>query len=315
VPGTYFRMEHRDGGYFQTAHAGGRERSERFDLVIGSGRRGQSYLYWKGELLFQLPISYLAALDAWVNSPGFADGAVHFERLIPPRCLECHTSHVSWSGSESAPRYERAAVLGIACQKCHGGSSYVAGSRSEAPHASPKGLAPDHAAIRNPARLERDRQIDTCALCHSGIREPRRRSFTYAPGERLDEYLAPAADDAHAVPDVHGNQVGLLRASACFRSSSRMACASCHDVHRPERDLAALADRCGACHAATACRVGASIGSRAREHCIDCHMPRRPSRAISIATPGKPFAQAYRTHRVGVYTDASRAVLESLGRR
>src|SRR5687767_6519446 len=54
VPGVYFRMEQRDGGFYQTGIQGSTSQTERFDLVIGSGRRGQSYLYWKNLLLFQL---------------------------------------------------------------------------------------------------------------------------------------------------------------------------------------------------------------------------------------------------------------------
>ena len=101
VNGVYFRMERREDGYYQTGYTRGAARTERFDLVIGSGRRGQSYLYWKGHLLFQLPVSYLAATGAWVNSPGYPDGKVHFNRLVPPRCLECHTSYFRVRGELS----------------------------------------------------------------------------------------------------------------------------------------------------------------------------------------------------------------------
>jgi hypothetical protein len=38
------------------------EHTERFDYVIGSGGKGQTYLYWKGDLLFQLPVSYWTEL-------------------------------------------------------------------------------------------------------------------------------------------------------------------------------------------------------------------------------------------------------------
>ena len=59
VPGVYFRMERKGEAFYQTAVDHGRTHSERFDLVLGSGRRGQSYLYWKSGLLYQLPVSFL----------------------------------------------------------------------------------------------------------------------------------------------------------------------------------------------------------------------------------------------------------------
>ena len=67
VPGVFFRMERREAGFYQTGVQGGRSRSERFDLVIGSGRRGQSYLYWRNGLLFLLPVSYHVGTGRWIN--------------------------------------------------------------------------------------------------------------------------------------------------------------------------------------------------------------------------------------------------------
>ena len=56
----------------QSARIGGEEvQRAGFDLVIGSGRKGQSYLYWDNNKLFQLPISYYTATNSWCNSPGF----------------------------------------------------------------------------------------------------------------------------------------------------------------------------------------------------------------------------------------------------
>ena len=65
-PNLYFRMdEHADGkeeGFFQTAVAGTpphtNARSERIGVVVGSGEKGQTYLYWSDDQLFQLPVSW-----------------------------------------------------------------------------------------------------------------------------------------------------------------------------------------------------------------------------------------------------------------
>lgn len=281
--GTYFVMERREDGFYQTGHQAGKARSARFDLVIGSGRRGQSYLYWRGGLLFQLPVSYLAAAGEWMNSPGYADGAVHFDRLIPPRCLECHTTRI-----RSAVDSE----WGIGCAKCHGRGA-------------------DHSALVNPARFSRDRALDLCGWCHSGIREPIRPSFTYRPGQELAEYLLP--EDGHAEPDVHGNQVGLLRSSRCFQRSPEMTCANCHNVHREERDLAAMARKCESCHEPGRCAAAARLGGRIAGGCVLCHMPEQRSKVITIQTRRAPFAQPYRTHAIGIYRGAAREILARAG--
>jgi hypothetical protein len=105
-PKVWFEMERRPDGFYQTAHNGERVRSERFDVVIGSGRRGQTYLYRRDRLLYQLPISWLRASDSWINSPGYRDGEVDFNRLIAPECLNCHTTSFQ---------------PGIQCERCHTG--------------------------------------------------------------------------------------------------------------------------------------------------------------------------------------------------
>jgi hypothetical protein len=92
---------------------------------------------------------------------------------------------------------------------------------------------------------------------------------------------------------VHGNQVGLLKASRCFERSGTMTCGTCHDVHRVERNAAVLSTRCGACHDSKACPTATALGDNARGRCVECHMPVLPSKVIEV--------QAYRTHRIAVY--------------
>jgi len=122
LEGIYFTMERRNAAFYQTAvdSAQGRSISERIELVVGSGRRGQSYLYRKRGLLFELPVSYLTGIERWINSPGYMDGEVDFGRLIVPRCLECHSTSFTLQANRGAVRYSREYVLGISCDKCHG---------------------------------------------------------------------------------------------------------------------------------------------------------------------------------------------------
>src|SRR5439155_12631420 len=121
-PAISFRLEARTDGFYQSAlwrDAPEKTHTERFDIVTGSGRRGQTYLYWKGDALFQLPISYFAPVRKWMNSPGFGDGVVNFDRAITPRCLECHATVVQPAGAPN--HYDKTnMVLGVGCEKCHG---------------------------------------------------------------------------------------------------------------------------------------------------------------------------------------------------
>ena len=110
----------------------GYDHSQRTDRsLIGSGRKGQTYLYWKGSELFELPVSYWSETGQWMNSPGYPDGLPNFDKPIIPRCLECHATYI-----ESLPpplnHFEKTSVvLGITCEKCHGaGKMHVEAERS-----------------------------------------------------------------------------------------------------------------------------------------------------------------------------------------
>ena len=302
-PGIYFRMERRDNAFYQTAvdSARGRSRTERIDLVVGSGRRGQTYLYWRGGLLFELPASYLVGIERWINSPGYVDGQIDFGRLIVPHCLECHSTSFPIRTVAGAARYSRDYVLGISCEKCHGdGRAHVRYETSHPTETSGR-------FILNPARFSRDRKVDNCALCHAGERDPKVPPFSYRPGDKLDDYFGPPANAA-ATPDVHGNQVALLQRSKCFRSSPGMSCSTCHDVHRPQRDVTAFVEKCLACHETSQHPMATEIGGRLTTACIDCHMPNRRSKAIEINTSTKQFALYFRSHAIGIYPEVARAV-------
>lgn len=301
-PYVRFRMDSTDTGFYQTAVMGQpprvTQRSERFDVVIGSGRKGQSYLYWQGDQLFQLPVSYWTELGAWVNSPGFRDGAANFDRAIAPRCLECHAT---WFASEPDTsvnnRYDRDAfILTISCERCHGpGADHVALRRSSAPS---RGAS----EIVNPARLPRDRQIDVCALCHGGIGESNAPSFTFVAGRPLDEYLVLREGTPGQMLDVHGNQVGLLARSRCFQEST-MTCSTCHDVHSVQREPATFAPSCLGCHQVQSCGLFPRRGTAIAGRCVECHMPDLTSNTIISTHEGGQLRPRVRTHWITVYPE------------
>ena len=297
-PDLFFRMDEKTDGFFQTGVAGlsphTTSHGERFDLVIGSGEKGQTYLYWKEDQLFQLPVSYWTDLG-WVNSPGYRDGFADFSRPIIPRCLECHATYF-----EALPplvnRYSTAGFsLGIQCEKCHGpGREHMEREKSGS-------TSPSASAILNPAQFSRDRQLDLCAWCHASPGQPLLPAFSYLPGEPLDRYIDIPPPDPDTTPDVHGNQVAMLKRSRCFLSSN-MTCLTCHDVHRPQHALAEFSQHCMGCH-----KPDSATFSRADHHvsdnCIDCHMPRQDTDLIVFDWKGRKMRPQIRNHWIKVYPD------------
>src|SRR5215831_2545166 len=125
-PGLFFRMEAKDGRFYQTAVWGTppneKTRTHSLDLVIGSGGQGQSYLYWDDDQLFGLPVGYSTLMRRWINGPGYVDGTATFDRGIIPRCLECHAAYFEskFPSADSNVYNTTNFVLGISCERCHG---------------------------------------------------------------------------------------------------------------------------------------------------------------------------------------------------
>ena len=302
LPALYFKMEARNGHYYETAITGwGKDlltQTEPIDIVTGSGVRGVTYLYWDNDRLYELPVSYWRDGSQWINSPGYDNGTANFSRPINPGCLECHATYIK--AAPEGPltnRYERDSLItGISCETCHGpGAEHVARQKS--------GTAPTQGhAILNPAKFSRDRQVDLCALCHNGIqREAITPAFSYVPGESLTNYFKPLPVDALEHPDVHGNQVGLLQRSRCYLSSPTMSCSTCHDVHAQERPAAGYSEKCLTCHRWESCGVAKTMGHKIANNCIDCHMPVEPTNVIVSDTAGKEVRAKMRNHWIKVY--------------
>jgi len=314
-PNLRFKMTVREGSFYQTAVFGQPPdeltQTERMDLIVGSGARGQTYLYWKGDRLFQLPVSYWTPLGDWVDSPGYTDGTADFNRPIEPRCLECHAGYfASIPSSPPENRFRKTGfVLGISCERCHGpGRLHAAVEMARSAHAQhsppdPSGgstVAEDFGIV-NPARLPRDRQIDVCALCHGGLGDEHAPAFSFVPGRPLADYLQLHRPDADAKVDVHGNQVALLERSRCFQTSTKLTCTLCHDVHAPERTAAAYSDRCLGCHRPESCGLYPKLGQDIAKNCVDCHMPVQDSNVIVSNVSGKQFRMRIRNHWIKIY--------------
>ena len=310
-------MEEKDGRFYQSALFNGLPmESEAFGIVIGSGRKGQTYLYWDADRLLQLPVSYYTPLDTWANSPNFPTNMVYFGKRAKGQCMECHTSYARVTETEDRGTViDSASILyGIDCERCHGpGAQHVAW------HTAHRGELAGRYII-NVRHLSRRQRLDACAFCHSGFRNEFTPAFSFQMGDTLDNYSSAAYDSsATATLDVHGNQYGLLTASKCFRLSDKLDCSSCHDPHANEfGKMEVYSARCVTCH------NGVSLHScsmpevkklfakaAGRVNCIDCHMPALPSGVITFGVNGKdkPMPDLIRTHRVAVYPDIAKEYL------
>ncbi|HEY0786583.1 MAG TPA: multiheme c-type cytochrome [Acidobacteriaceae bacterium] len=305
-PSLSFRMTADPDGFHQTAVnqiAPGKaiELGQRFDLVVGAGRKSQTYLYWKGDDLFELPVSWWAETRQWINSPGYEDGSVRFDRPIVPRCLECHGSSFE-SLAPPSNRFNRTSlVLSISCETCHG-----PGQQHVALYTAHSAVAPGVSkAIVNPATLPRARQLDGCALCHAGLGTSLAPALSFHPGDTLARYLQLPAPGSTLGVDVHGNQMQLLERSACFRQSS-MTCSTCHNVHQVQQDAAAYSPICLQCHQARQCGEFAKRGPAIERDCVNCHMPLRKSEALVSQTNQQTLKLTVREHRIAVYPEAAR---------
>ena len=303
----HFRVDADSTGFYQSLIVGhgpdSTARRERVAYVAGSGRKGQSFLYWSGDHLLQLPVSHWTSLDRWIGSPGRVHIApqASFNRGVAPRCLECHATWMEPIPDLNAVNRYRAdsSIIGITCERCHGsGEEHLARETSFIRHF---GRGP---GIVNPARLLRDRTMDACAQCHGGPGEPKTPPFTYVAGRTLEDYIHLVPRAADETVDVHANQVALLERSKCF-TSSQMTCITCHDVHRQQRDATELSGRCLTCHQLKSCPLFATRGEAAiKGRCVDCHMPLQTSNLVISDLEGQMMRIQGRSHWIRVYPDA-----------
>lgn len=314
-PSLYISMEKRDSGLFQVVYYKEQERKVLpFDIVIGSGTKGQSFAYWQNNRLFQLPITYYTVAEQWSNSPGFPP-KVQFDRPITSRCMECHSSYAGMiPGKEPEEFNPKELILSVGCEKCHGPGAEHIVFQSQNPDEK-KGKH-----IINPSTFSRQQNLDMCAVCHGGNIQKTKPSFSFTAGNKLSDYFESDTVSTTAInfgtADVHGNQYGLLRASKCFRMSETLTCNTCHNTHENERGkLAVFSERCMSCHNTehnNFCTVKNIPATSQKENCISCHMPESASKSIVLFTPGSdiPKAAMFRSHFISIYPEEVKKFLQ-----
>lgn len=315
------RMENRDTGLYQVAYLNGKaQQAFPIDVVIGSGRKAQTYLYWYDDNVFQLPISYSVKVNNWVNSPNYPPDKIRFDRLINVGCFECHGSYIKRKGTQQEGNrlvdyFDKTKIIyGIDCERCHGPAAEHVRFHEEHPQDKKA-----HAMTHIPS-LSRMAKIELCAQCHSGGQTVKESLFTFKPGDSLSNFLSTniwAPVDPNSL-DVHGKQFQLLKNSQCFIKSDVLDCSSCHNPHVKERDnMEVFSQRCMNCHSEANhnfCKMSPQLNGNIVKNCIDCHMPASPSKVISMKSERETDANPnlVRTHLISIYPEIAKKLADSL---
>ena len=263
------------------------ELRRRIDYVMGSGQVARTYFTEENGRLFQLPLTWYRE-HGWDFSPGYEINNARFDRLMPDRCIACHSNyprpipHLEGKYAELPP--------GIGCERCHGpGALHVAQRRA--------GVKRDSAydnTIVNPARLPLERRLDSCEQCHVhtavAVLRDGKDAFSYLPSQLLRDQWAYFKVKGSIDVVSHADR---LRQSACFvasRSTARpLECATCHDPHLPPPTRQALNQPCQGCHAPAVLDRRLARSASAPDHtptadCVSCHMPRIQERTVPHGT-------------------------------
>ncbi len=293
--GMRYTMVERNGKLYQRRSQTGFRGAETniveksVDYVIGSGNHARTFLHRDAQgRLIELPVSWYAeGKGYWAMSPGFdRPDQEDFRRAIPAGCMQCHNALPALADSitnsmSNTPAFPAKLPEGIDCQRCHGpGRAHVNAVISGAD------VNAIRKAIVNPAKLDRDRQLDVCMQCHletstsqtpNEIRRYNRGLLSFRPGQNLGDYkllfdpISNQRDDRFEI----AHSAYRLRMSACFRES-QMTCLTCHDPHVPYRNTGSTERYiavCKGCHDSV--KHTAELGQA--NNCIDCHMPKRRS--------------------------------------
>jgi Tfp pilus assembly protein PilF len=294
LSGLTYQMIERNEGFFQRRSQSGFDGKTsnivegKIDYIIGSGNHARTYLHRNPDgTIVELPVSWYAERGGhWGMSPGYeGKDQEDFRRTITGECLFCHDGYplagqLPDRGSSGIAIFPKRLQTGIDCQRCHGpGGAHIRAVLAEA--------APDaiREAIVNPARLDRERQLEVCMQCHletsSGLLPNEIRRFdqpidSFRPGDNLGDYkfyferkTTSGTEDRFEID----HAAFRLRMSACFRKS-QMTCLTCHDPHQSYRSPASEAHylaACQKCHQSVTHK--SSLPTDA--NCITCHMPER----------------------------------------
>jgi hypothetical protein len=291
------RMRHRESVRTQDGHEVVLADYE-IDYVIGSGAHSRSYLVETDGFLIESPVTWYATPKKWEMSPGY-DRPRHpgFSRPVHFDCVLCHSGQVE-RVDDSLHRMN-IHEMSITCERCHGpGSLHVDGRRSDSE------VEGEDLTIVNPARLDRERQVDVCAQCHlaapAQVDVRGRQMSDYRPGLALNDFVITYVPESSLESDDQMTVTGhveQMKLSRCYTESETMSCMTCHNPHQPiaaEELVAFYRDKCLTCHDVQSCEMEEKerLERDAQDYCVRCHMPTSDTEIVHFA---------FTHHRIGLH--------------
>jgi predicted CXXCH cytochrome family protein len=254
------------------------------DYLIGSGKRGRSYLSRQGHYLIISALTWYSQRGKWDLSPGYSKHDRHFERRAIEGCLQCHIGRVAaGDGTDQVvdPVFHEAA---IGCERCHGPAEEHVNWHRQHATADKTGADP----ILRLGTLPSAQREAVCYQCHllgvERVLRYGRREYDFRPGDDLSANWVIFSQESTDVTDdstAAVNQVPQMQSSRCFQASQgRLGCTSCHDPHDvpdPAHVVEHYRSRCLQCHTtSTTCSVPEETrrARHADDSCIACHMPK-----------------------------------------
>jgi Flp pilus assembly protein TadD len=286
TPGHAYQVFWEEGRLYQSEsfidENGARAHGTRFsaDYIIGSGASGYTFLFRRGNRLFEAPLSYYSRTRSWDLSPGFDAYDAGFTRPVRIACLECHIGRLAAVGKADTDFATNAFTeQAIGCENCHGPGELHVRERG----ATIRATSPDDSIV-NPARLSRPLANDICIRCHQGndarVFRSGKTLDDFRPGTPLSNILyifkVPLLRDRKAQQSDLLEHGFAMMLSKCYLRSTSMTCTTCHSVHRnvePAEKAAYYRSKCLTCHSVASC--GLDISQRGPDDCISCHMPKR----------------------------------------
>jgi hypothetical protein len=254
------------------------------EYVIGSGAHAHSYLFRRGEHVFQSPITWFSQKQRWDLSPGYERLEDVFSRPARGECLFCHTHQASEipgsMGKYSQPVFPQGTAIG--CERCHGPGEIHARERQQN---LPVEGEIDYTIV-NSRHLELPLREAVCQQCHLEgswrVLRRGREAFDFRPGLPLHPFYStfvfkPGVGETSTFVG-HFEQ---MHQSKCYtKSQGRMDCVTCHDPHVPVAQVKPdfYRNTCINCHQDRGCSVP-EFERRAKnlDNCVACHMPKEPT--------------------------------------
>lgn len=311
----YLQIVQKDGGVYENLYKGKELlRSNKIDMIIGSGKYGQNYYTFTNDRFYRLPSHYLNKTNDFTLSPGYEpEFALSYEmQPMNGRCLSCHVTHfkrfVRSHKTYDAPKIwespgwvrGRDFIYGVSCESCHGPGA----SHSLYKEFYPEKEGADYILSYN--SLTRDQKLKQCGFCHSELGEASEISkkrrvdvYNYRPGDKVDDFVH-FDETKLSKSGPHANNIVPLKNSKCFTKSPKMDCMSCHDAHASRRDDKLFySNKCLNCHQDIEHQKIDKV--TARKNCIDCHMPKKLWDTKFRTRSGNHEQIYFRTHLIKVY--------------